>query len=152
MTARGPWLACFSCTKDAIEERGSVLQRPKWIHCEVLNGSLLFAIFCFSEHQFVEGKNVGWVRVKGNIILGGIQKSTPPPNPLYHCLKAPSCEWTYSIWAPVVFEWLVDMWICPCQSRMLLTRASVSRWYIQNSQLFFMATGKIICAPRVGDE
>lgn len=51
--------------------------------------SFLFAILCFLSTGLFGGRNVGWVTVKGNIILRG---SKHTPNPPYHCLKALSCK------------------------------------------------------------
>lgn len=144
MTARGLWLACF-CTKNAIEEWGSVLWSPNEYTVKYLMVSF-YSQFSVFWAPVCSRENVGWVRVKSNIILRGF-KALP-----ILCITVLKPSWAvneHTALGVCCFEWLVDMWNCPCKEE-FLTWASVSCWYIQIHN--FYGNEKIICAPRVGDE
>lgn len=87
------------------------LVESEWIHCEVLNGFVLFAIFCFLSTSLFKGKYV----------LGDSERQYHPQG-----LKALPilCITVLKPWAVnertalgvCCFEWIVDMWNCPCKA------------------------------------
>lgn len=103
MTARGLRLACF-CTKTAIEERGGVLWSTNECAVKCLMVSFYFAIFRF-QAAVCSRENVGRVRAKGDIILGGF-KALP-----ILCIAVLKPRAVNEHTAPGVccLEWLVDM-------------------------------------------